>query len=94
LDEGFKEYLNSDGVFVPEGSDNVSVGYIFCLPQCSLQFSLVLQRALFRMMRMGAVGRSFSFPDLDDRIRQTIREYGVVFPKLNFSSPQVSLFHG
>lgn len=40
-----------------------------------------------------AVGRSFSFPDLDERIRQTIREYGAVFPKLNFSSPKVRLFH-
>jgi hypothetical protein len=33
LDEAFKEYLNSDGVFVPEGSDNASVAYPFCLPQ-------------------------------------------------------------
>jgi hypothetical protein len=37
-----------------------------------------------------AVGRSFSFPDLDERIRQAITEYGAVFPKLNFSSPKVS----
>jgi hypothetical protein len=40
-----------------------------------------------------AVGRSFSFPDLDQRIRQIIREYGAVFPKLNFSSPKVSPSH-
>ena len=41
-----------------------------------------------------AVGRSFSFPDLDERIRKVIKEYGAVFPKLNFSSPKVRLFHG
>lgn len=32
----------------------------------------------------------FAFPQLDDKIRQAISEYGAVFPKLNFSSPRVS----
>lgn len=32
----------------------------------------------------------FAFPELDDKIRQVISEYGAVFPKLNFSSPRVS----
>ena len=32
----------------------------------------------------------FAFPELDDKIRQAISEYGAVFPKLNFSSPRVS----
>jgi len=32
----------------------------------------------------------FAFPELDDKIRQAILEYGAVFPKLNFSSPRVS----
>lgn len=36
-------------------------------------------------------GDWFSFPELDDRIRRAIKEYGAVFPKLNFSSPRVSL---
>ena len=33
----------------------------------------------------------FAFPDLDDKIRQAISEYEAVFPKLNFSSPRVSV---
>ena len=33
----------------------------------------------------------FAFPDLDAKIRQAIRGYGAVFPKLNFSSPKVLL---
>ncbi|KAG1905082.1 D123-domain-containing protein, partial [Suillus fuscotomentosus] len=28
------------------------------------------------------------FPDLDERIRQIIKEYGAIFPKLNFYSPK------
>lgn len=31
----------------------------------------------------------FTFPELDSRIREVVREYGAVFPKLNFSSPRV-----
>jgi hypothetical protein len=33
--------------------------------------------------------RKYAFPELDAKIRQTIKEYGAVFPKLNFSSPKV-----
>lgn len=32
----------------------------------------------------------FAFPELDQRIREIISEYGAVFPKLSFSSPRVS----
>ena len=35
--------------------------------------------------------RTFAFPELDAKIRQAVREYGAVFPKLNFSSPRVHL---
>jgi len=34
--------------------------------------------------------KHWSFPKLDDEIRQCIEEYGGVFPKLNFSSPKVN----
>ena len=34
--------------------------------------------------------KKFSFPELDQRIRSVVAEYGAVFPKLNFSSPRVS----
>ncbi|KAJ8583375.1 D123-domain-containing protein [Rhizopogon salebrosus TDB-379] len=77
LDEAFKEYLDSDGVFVPEGSDNAPV-----------ESSLSDDEDGDEDTDDAAVGRSFSFPDLDERIRQIIREYGAVFPKLNFSSPK------
>jgi len=33
-------------------------------------------------------GQQYSFPALDARIRQVVKEYGSVFPKLNFSSPK------
>lgn len=33
--------------------------------------------------------RNFAFPELDTRIRDAVKEYGAVFPKLNFSSPRV-----
>lgn len=35
--------------------------------------------------------RRFAFPELDAKIRECIKEYGAVFPKLNFSSPKVNL---
>lgn len=73
LDQAFKEYLDSDGIFVPEGSENVPT-------ENSLSD--------YEDEDDAAVGRSFSFPDLDERIRQTIKEYGATFPKLNFSSPK------
>jgi hypothetical protein len=34
---------------------------------------------------------TFSFPDLDNKIRECLDEYGSVFPKLNWSSPKVSI---
>lgn len=34
--------------------------------------------------------RKFAFPELDAKIRQAVKQYGAVFPKLNFSSPRVS----
>jgi hypothetical protein len=34
--------------------------------------------------------RKFAFPELDAKIREVVKQYGAVFPKLNFSSPRVS----
>ncbi|KAG1788856.1 D123-domain-containing protein [Suillus plorans] len=73
LSQAFKEYLDSDGIFVPEGSENVPA-------ESSPSDQEDEDDA--------AVGQSFSFPDLDERIRQIIKEYGTIFPKLNFSSPK------
>jgi D123 len=33
--------------------------------------------------------KHYAFPDLDSLIRQCVKEYEAVFPKLNFSSPKV-----
>lgn len=33
--------------------------------------------------------KHYAFPDLDQRIRECVKEYEAVFPKLNFSSPKV-----
>lgn len=33
--------------------------------------------------------KRFAFPEFDERIREAVRRYGAVFPKLNFSSPKV-----
>ena len=35
--------------------------------------------------------KQYAFPELDARIRAVIKEYGAVFPKLNFSSPKARL---
>jgi hypothetical protein len=35
------------------------------------------------------IRQKFTFHDLDGQIRECIRSYGAVFPKLNFSSPKV-----
>jgi len=35
--------------------------------------------------------RKFTFPELDAKIREAVKQHGAVFPKLNFSSPRVSL---
>ena len=35
--------------------------------------------------------KRYSFPELDTKIRECIKEYGAVFPKLNFSSPKVRI---
>lgn len=31
----------------------------------------------------------YSFPELDAKIREVVKEYGGVFPKLNWTSPRV-----
>jgi hypothetical protein len=38
-----------------------------------------------------SIKKHYAFPDLDLVIRQCVKEYEAVFPKLNFSSPKVCL---
>ncbi|KAF5382611.1 hypothetical protein D9615_002969 [Tricholomella constricta] len=73
LSQEFRDYLEADGVFVPEGSEDV--------PAESTLSDDEADDADDENERP-----TFAFPELDTRIRDCVKEYGAVFPKLNFSS--------
>ncbi|KAF8225884.1 D123-domain-containing protein [Tricholoma matsutake] len=75
LSQQFCDYLDADGVFVPEGSDDVPTE------------STLTDDDEDDEDPDEPINR-FSFPELDTKIRECIKEYGSVFPKLNFSSPK------
>ncbi|KAN0087681.1 D123 domain containing protein [Tylopilus felleus] len=77
LDPSFKSYLESDGVFVPEGSEDVVA-----------ESTLSDKDESESSDRSEPEGQRFSFPELDAGIRAAIEKYQAVFPKLNFSSPK------
>ncbi|KAF8558299.1 D123-domain-containing protein [Imleria badia] len=77
LDQSFKSYLESDGVFIPEGSEDV-VAESTLSDEDESESSDVSEPE----------GQRFSFPELDAEIRAAIDKYQAVFPKLNFSSPK------
>jgi len=80
LAQDFREYLDSDGVFVPEGSED--------LPAASTLSDNEDDHDDDDGDSEEDGGRRFSFPELDAKIRECIKEYGAIFPKLNFSSPK------
>ncbi|KAJ4482201.1 D123-domain-containing protein [Lentinula aciculospora] len=76
LSQEFLNYLNANQVFVPKGSEDVPA-----------------KSTLSDDEEDGDSVDSdedhvFEFPELDEKIRAVVKEYGAVFPKLNFSSPQ------
>ncbi|KIK69599.1 hypothetical protein GYMLUDRAFT_33971 [Collybiopsis luxurians FD-317 M1] len=74
LSREFFEYLNADQVFVPKGSEDIPA-----------------ESSLSDNEDDGgddSEQQVFAFPELDEKIRAAIKEYGAVFPKLNFSSPK------
>ncbi|THV05275.1 D123-domain-containing protein [Dendrothele bispora CBS 962.96] len=77
LAQEFHDYMNADGVFVPEGSEDVPV-----------QSTLSDDEDGYESDDEGEELRKFAFPELDKKIRDCIKDYGAVFPKLNFSSPK------
>ncbi|KAI6033796.1 D123-domain-containing protein [Pisolithus microcarpus] len=77
LGNDFKRYLESDSIFVPEGSEDVAV-----------ESTLSDDDGDDERGDAATAGGDFSFPELDEQIRSVIREYTGVFPKLNFSSPK------
>ncbi|KAI6037698.1 D123-domain-containing protein [Pisolithus marmoratus] len=78
LGKDFKDYLESDSIFVPEGSEDVIVESTLSDDDDDDD----------EHEDIVTPERHFSFPELDERIRSAIREYEAVFPKLNFSSPK------
>ncbi|KAF4583625.1 Cell division cycle protein 123 [Pleurotus pulmonarius] len=87
LSHDFEEYLNADGVFVPEGSDDVPVKST--LSDDDDGGSEDDEEAGSAHESDGELPpRRYAFPELDDQIRMCIKEYGAVFPKLNFSAPK------
>ncbi|KAF9077608.1 D123-domain-containing protein [Rhodocollybia butyracea] len=75
LSQEFIDYLNADQVFVPKGSENIPAES--SLSDDEDDDSVDAEE-----------GHVFAFPELDEKIRAAITEYGAVFPKLNFSSPK------
>ncbi|KAJ6508862.1 D123-domain-containing protein [Mycena sanguinolenta] len=82
LPQDFVEYLRDDahGVFLPEGSDDVPVESTLSDDEGEDSDDAEDE---------DEPRRRFAFLELDAQIRECIRTYGAVFPKLNFSSPKV-----
>ncbi|TFK83813.1 D123-domain-containing protein [Polyporus arcularius HHB13444] len=75
LSSAFREYLDSDGVFVPEGAEDAPAESSLSDDESSDE-------------EEDDERTRFAFPELDAQIRAAVAEYGAVFPKLNFSSPR------
>ncbi|KAJ6559239.1 D123-domain-containing protein [Mycena vulgaris] len=86
LPQEFLDYLHSDGVYVPEGSDDV---FAAILPaESTLSDDEDGDEEEDEDGDDERETRRFAFPLLDVQIRACISTYGAVFPKLNFSSPK------
>ncbi|EIW59585.1 D123-domain-containing protein [Trametes versicolor FP-101664 SS1] len=77
LSAAFCEYLNSDGVFVPEGAEDLPAESTLSDDEDASDAEDEDDEFV-----------KFAFPELDAKIRAAVAEYGAVFPKLNFSSPR------
>ncbi|KIM43408.1 hypothetical protein M413DRAFT_18441 [Hebeloma cylindrosporum] len=80
LSDDFREYLNADGVFVPEGSEDA--------PAQSTLSDDEHDEDSGDDDDDDSIKKHYAFPDLDLSIRQCVKDYEAVFPKLNFSSPK------
>ncbi|KIK81702.1 hypothetical protein PAXRUDRAFT_832680 [Paxillus rubicundulus Ve08.2h10] len=76
LDQSFRDYLESDGIYVPEGSEDVPAE------------STLSDDESDGPEDSEPATEHISFPQLDTVIRCAIDKYQAVFPKLNFSSPK------
>ncbi|KAJ3716977.1 D123-domain-containing protein [Lentinula raphanica] len=76
LSQEFIKYLNADQVFVPKGSEDVIAESTLSDDEDDDEHDPDFDE------------NTYEFPELDKNIRAVVREYGAVFPKLNFSSPK------
>ncbi|KAH9924272.1 D123-domain-containing protein [Epithele typhae] len=76
LSPAFRQYLDSDGVFVPDGAEDIPAQSTLSDRESDDDDDDDTQRP------------RYTFPELDARIRAAVADYGAVFPKLNFSSPR------
>ncbi|PPQ68335.1 hypothetical protein CVT24_004816 [Panaeolus cyanescens] len=76
LSSEFQDYLNADGVFVPQGSENAPA------------ITELSDEENDDDDEDEDESRRYAFPELDAQIRSVVQEYDAVFPKLNFSSPK------
>ncbi|KAK7048313.1 D123-domain-containing protein [Favolaschia claudopus] len=88
LPQDFVDYLRDDaeGVFLPEGSDDVPVEST--LSDDEGEQDEFEEEEDDNDERTSPRRRQFAFPELDSQIREIIKTHGAVFPKLNFSSPK------
>lgn len=103
LGSDFREWIESDGVFIPEDPEESSVVSLFAAASCS---AYLIRPRLSRHETLlsddendsessddseieETERRTYFFPELDMKIREAVTQYGAVFPKLNFSSPRV-----
>ncbi|KAH9936177.1 D123-domain-containing protein [Fomitopsis serialis] len=80
LSQDFLEYLDADGVFMPEGADDTPV---------ESTLSDEEDGSGYESDSEDEQHRKFAFPELDEKIRDAVSQYEAVFPKLNFSSPRL-----
>ncbi|KAF9046324.1 D123-domain-containing protein [Panaeolus papilionaceus] len=76
LSSEFQDYLNADGIFVPQGSENAPA------------ITELSDDEGDEDDEDGEETKTYTFPELDSQIRSAVQEYDAVFPKLNFSSPK------
>ncbi|KAF8957242.1 D123-domain-containing protein [Flammula alnicola] len=88
LSDDFREYLNADGVFVPEGSEDAPADSTLSDDEDATEADDDEDSDDGEDGDGGSTRRHYAFPELDQRIRQCVQEYDAVFPKLNFSSPK------
>ena len=100
LSREFKEYLLADGIYIPDGSEDVCV---------DVPFVSMISNKCYRSPKDEENGttkdddgdtvsdeeeeqKRFAFLQLDQQIRAAVEDYGGVFPKLNFSAPKVRAY--